>query len=360
VGGITADQGRGLMPSVVRFAGPRAVSLVEEPSRPLAADQVRLRTLYSGISAGTELTAYRGSNPYLTKRWDGSRRLFIDQEVSFEYPIDGWGYEEVGEVVEAGADAKGVSIGDRVWGAWGHRSEHVGPAAWAARRVMPANLDSILGIFSQIGAIALNAILDADIHLGEVVAVFGQGPPGLIATALAGLNGGTVVAVDGIEPRLRLARQMGAAHLVDFGRGSPAEAIRELTADAGADVSIEFSGITGALNEAIRSTAYNSRVVASGFFQGGADGLFLGEEFHHNRIQIVCSQISGINSSLDHRWNELRLQQTVMRLQAEGRLDLKPLVSHVIAATDVANAFRLLDERQAEAVQVVLDFGAAS
>jgi threonine dehydrogenase-like Zn-dependent dehydrogenase len=346
------------MPAVVRFEAPRVALLVEEPSRPLAADQVRLRTLYSGISAGTELTAYRGSNPYLAKRWDSSRRLFLDEEVSFEYPIDGWGYEEVGEVIQVGADAQAVGIGDRVWGAWGHRSEHVAPAAWAAQRVMPAKLDSILGIFSQIGAIALNAILDADIHLGEIVAVFGQGPPGLIATALAGLNGGTVVAVDGIEPRLRLAKQMGAAHVVDFGRVSPAEAIRELTADAGADVSIEFSGAAGALNEAIRSTAYNSRVVASGFFQGGAAGLFLGEEFHHNRIQVVCSQISGINPSLDHRWNELRLQQTVMGLQAEGRLDLGPLVSHVIAATDAAAAFRLLDERQDETVQVVLDFDA--
>lgn len=347
------------MPTVVRFEGPRVAALVEEPSKPLAADQVRLRTLYSGISAGTELTAYRGSNPYLAKRWDSSRRLFLDEEVSFEYPIDGWGYEEVGEVVEAGADAQGVAVGDRVWGTWGHRSEHVAPAAWAALRVMPADLDSILGIFSQIGAIALNAILDADVHVGELVAVFGQGPPGLIATALVGLNGGTVVAVDGIGARLRLAKQMGAAHVVDVGRGSPAEAIRELTADAGADVSIEFSGAASALNEAIRSTAYNSRVVASGFFQGGAADLFLGEEFHHNRIQVVCSQISGVNPSLDHRWNELRLQQTVMRLQAEGRLDLKPLISHVIPAADAAAAFRLLDERQAETVQVVLDFDQA-
>jgi threonine dehydrogenase-like Zn-dependent dehydrogenase len=345
------------MPTVVRFDGPRAASLVQEPRRPLSADQVRLRTLYSGISAGTELTAYRGSNPYLAKQWDAPRRLFLDAAATFEYPIDGWGYEEVGEVVELGADAHGVTVGDRVWGTWGHRSEHVAPAVWAAQRVMPADLDSQLGIFSQIGAIALNAILDADIHLGEVVAVFGQGPPGLIATALAALNGGTVVAVDGIERRLRLAQEMGAAHVVDINRARPAEVIRELTGDAGADVSIELSGSARALNEAIRSTAYNSRVVASGFFQGEAAGLFLGEEFHHNRIQVVCSQISGINPALDHRWNELRLQRTVMGLQADGRLDLHPLISHVIPAAEAGEAFRLLDERLDETVQVVLDFG---
>jgi threonine dehydrogenase-like Zn-dependent dehydrogenase len=348
------------MPTVVRFEGPRAASLVDEPSRPLNAVEVRLRTLYSGISAGTELTAYRGSNPYLAKRWDAHRRLFLDSSVSFEYPIDGWGYEEVGEVVEVGADAQGVAVGDRAWGTWGHRSEHVAPAVWAAQRLMPPHLDPKLGIFSHIGAIALNAILDADIHVGEVVAVFGQGPPGLIATALAALNGGTVVAVDGIEGRLQLARAMGAVHVVDANTASPAEVIRDVTGNVGADVSIEFSGSARALNEAIRSTAYNSRVVASGFFQHEAAGLFLGEEFHHNRIQVVCSQISGINPVLDHRWNELRLQRTVMGLQADGRIDLRPLISHVVPAAEAAAAFRLLDERQSETVQVVLDFGGPS
>ena len=106
------------MPSVVRFTSPRQSEVVEEPLAPLGQDEVRLRTLYSGISAGTELTAYRGSNPYLTKRWDEESRLFVEGSTSFSYPVDGWGYEEVGEVVELGAEAVGVAVGDRVWGTW--------------------------------------------------------------------------------------------------------------------------------------------------------------------------------------------------------------------------------------------------
>ena len=59
----------------------------------------------------------------------------------------------------------------------------------------------MLGIFSQITAIALNMILDADIHVGETVAVFGLGVPGQIAAQLARLNGARVVAVDALpEP----------------------------------------------------------------------------------------------------------------------------------------------------------------
>ena len=117
---------------------------------------------------------------------------------------------------------------------------------------------------------------------------------------------------------------------------------------------IEFTGSAPALNEAIKAAAYNSRVVASGFFQGQAQGLFLGEEFHHNRIEVVCSQISGVSARLDHRWNEHRLRTTVMDLQAEGRIDFESLVSHVFTIEQAADAFRLLDETPSEAVQVVL------
>src|SRR5262249_46341513 len=103
--GVRPASSVGGMPRVVRFAAPRVAEVVDEAERPLGHDDVRLRTLFSGISAGTELTAYRGSNPYLAKQWDNDRRLFIDGEASREYPLDGWGYEEVGEVAEVGPGA---------------------------------------------------------------------------------------------------------------------------------------------------------------------------------------------------------------------------------------------------------------
>ena len=79
-------------------------------------------------------------------------------------------------------------------------------------------------------------------------------------------------------------------------------------------------------------------------------------EIHHNRIQLVCSQISGVASSVDHRWSEARLQRTFMNLAAEGRVELAPLVSHRFPFRAAADAFELLDQRPEEAVQVVLEF----
>jgi 2-desacetyl-2-hydroxyethyl bacteriochlorophyllide A dehydrogenase len=345
---------------VVTFEGRGAVALREEADPPLGADDVRLRTLYSGISAGTELTAYRGSNPYLDKGWDADRRLFVPgDDASIRYPVSGWGYEEVGSVEEVGDGVEAVGLGQVIWGTWGHRSRVVVKQAWAAARVLPAGTDPLVGVFSQIGSIALNAVLDANVHLGETVAVFGQGVPGLLVTQLLRISGATVIAVDAIPRRLELSRSLGADHVVDFAADSPAEIVKGLTQQRGADVSIEISGSSAALHEAIRATAYNSRVVASGFFQGPATSLALGEEFHHNRIEVVCSQISGVNRALDHRWDEARLQRTFMALAAERRVEVHPLISHTFPVERAADAFRLLDERPEETVQVVLDFAEA-
>jgi threonine dehydrogenase-like Zn-dependent dehydrogenase len=341
---------------VLQLIEPHKLEWVARQARALEPFEVRIRTLYSGISAGTELTQYRGTNPYLEKRWDASRKLFVTGSPGQTYPLEGFGYEQVGEVTELGSGVTKLRIGQVVWGSWNHRTQAVLHEDIAAPRVLQRGVNPTLGMFARIGAIALNPVHDGEIRVGDVVAVFGLGVPGLIAAQLAQLNGGEVIAVDGVDRRLELARTLGL-NVLDFRVCDVAERIKAMTNNRGADVSLEITGSYRALHDAIRATAYNSRVVAAGFFQGDGIGLRLGEEFHHNRVQIVCSQTSGVSPSLDHRWDRLRLEQTVMRLAARGSLQLEPLVSHVMPYRDAAQAFRMLDTNPAEAVQVVLEFG---
>jgi len=343
----------------VRFAAPRTVTVVEEREEALAPSQVRIATLFSGISAGTEMSYYRGTNPYFAKRWDADRRLFRPaggEPASLSYPVDGKGSEEVGVVVELGAEADGAAVGDLVWGKWGHRSSAVKPAEYVSRRVLPPGTNPMLGVFSQVGAIALNVVLDADIHVGETVVVFGMGVVGQIVAQLARLNGAEVIAVDPHDNRLKIAESLGAAHLAHVHDGAVGERVRELTGGRGADVALEVTGSYAGLHEAVRSVAYSARVVAAGFFQGGAAGLALGEEFHHNRIDLKCSQISGVSPQLSYRWDDDRLQRTVMGLATSGRLQLEPLVTNVLPAERAAEAFDLLDRSRDRALQVVLQF----
>jgi threonine dehydrogenase-like Zn-dependent dehydrogenase len=341
---------------MVSFTAPNVAETVDEASSPLAANEVRIRTLYSGISAGTELTAYRGSNPYLNKLWDEEKRLFIDGSTSFEYPVNGWGYEEVGEVSELGSAVTSLAVGDRIWGTWGHRSETIQTEERASKRILSASADPRIGIFSQIGAIALNVILDADIHVGETVAVFGLGVPGQIVAQLARLNGARVIAVDGIKARRDLATTLGADEVLDPADGRVAERIRDLTDGRGADVCLEVTGNYHAMHEAIRAVAYSSRVCVAGFMQGEGKGLRLGEEFHHNRVEVRGSQISGVAPSLQHRWDGYRLAKTAIDLAVDGRLRLPELISHTLPVEEAGRAFSMLDANPQDALQVVLSF----
>jgi threonine dehydrogenase-like Zn-dependent dehydrogenase len=338
-------------------AAPRQLDYEAFEHVPLQPNEVRIKTLYSGISAGTELTQYRGTTPFLHKRWDADKRLFLpDETTSLTYPIRSLGYEEVGEVIEVGSAITDIPTGCKVFGTWGHRTHYVATADYIYPRRMPEGLDPLAGIFSHLGAIALNGVHDGHIRLGEIVAVFGLGALGQIVVQAACKSGADVIGVDLHDSRLEMARSNGAFATFNASRDKPAEAIKDLTEGRGADVCLEVSGSTLALNEAMRAVAYSGRVVAMGFFQGEAKGLYLGEEFHHNRINIVGSQISGVDPELKYRWDKLRLWQTAIRLQAEGVLNLTPLVSHIAPFSQAQSLFEQIDQSPETVMLAVLDF----
>lgn len=320
------------------------------------AGEVGVRTLFSGISAGTEMADYLGSSPHLHRRWDAERRLFMSGETPPGYPLEGWGYEECGRIVEVGGGVSQDRIGELVWGLWGHRSDTVMPVEQAVVQGLPSDLDPRAGIFARVGAVALNAVIDADIHVGETVVVFGQGVVGLLTTQLAALSGARVVAVDAQPARLAMSRRFCAEQVALVPRDSPAELVREVTSGRGADVCIEVSGSYPALHEAVRTACYAGRVVAAGFYQGNGEALRLGEEFHHNRIEIVSSQISAPATRYTNRWSKDRLHHEYMRLVAERRIDPTELITHTLPAARIAEAFDLLAKAEPDTLQVVLDF----
>jgi threonine dehydrogenase-like Zn-dependent dehydrogenase len=347
-------------PVVLALVQPRQVALFEEPRRPLGADEVRIQTLLSGISAGTELAFDRGSNPFLDKRWDPSRRLFVSGSgPSTPYPVTTWGYEEVGEVTEIGAHVDDIALGTRVFGTWGHRSEYVAPAAFVRERTLPATADPLIGTFSHIGATALNGVLDSRVHLGETVAVFGLGVVGQLVAQLLTRSGARVVGIDLLAERRAMALRLGAAAVLDAAEGDVAARIKDMTGGRGADVCVEASGSTRALHTAIGACAYASRVVALGFYQGEAGGLLLGEEFHHNRIDLACSQIGGIAPELQHRWDRARLVRTFLDLALDGSIRVADLVTHRVPLSEAGSLYRLLDESPGSVLQSVLDFSSA-
>ena len=339
------------------LTAPGELAFEETPDLPLRSDDVRIATLFSGISAGTELTQYRGTSPFMSRRWDETRRLFVESDTpSWDYPVRNLGYEEVGEIVEIGSAVTGCHVGQRVYGTWNHRTHHVATADYARERLMPDVIDPRTGIFSHIGAVALNGVHDAQVRIGDTVAVFGLGVPGQIVAQAARASGARVIAVDPDAERRAVASRLGAHEVLDPTEGGVAETIKAMTGGRGADACIEVSGAPPALAEAIRAVAYSARVVATGFFQGAVAGLRLGEEFHHNRVQLICSQISGVAPEASYRWTKPRLWRTAIELQHIGMLDLLPLITHTAPFADAPTLFARLAAGEPGVLQAMLEF----
>jgi 2-desacetyl-2-hydroxyethyl bacteriochlorophyllide A dehydrogenase len=307
------------------------------PVAPLPAGQVRVRTVRSAISPGTEMT-YIGAgatNPYLHKRWDPDLRVFVAGKPSVEYPIV-FGYRAAGEVVESAISA--VPLGTRVYGKWRHSELIALPADVAIEQRIPDQLsiDDAVDL-AQMAPIGMNAIAYAGDELrGTPTVVFGAGPVGLIVAQLAAASGASAVhVVDRVASRLEIAK---SCHLETLLSADGVDVARELKLRLGADaiaVVFECSGSTRALQEAVRTVRRRGRVVAVGFYQGEAAGLFLGDEFHHNGVEIRSAQIGNIHPA----WSTALLRARVIEIALAGRLALGSLPRVTFPVEKAADAF---------------------
>ena len=337
---------------VVVLTGPRQVEVHEVLVSAPGPHEVQVATLFSGISAGTEMNVYRGRAPQWQLRLDPSTRLFSQSEKpDWSYPLT-YGYANVGRVVGAGEGVTSPSIGDLVFTYSPHQSLVVAPAS--ASVPLPDRIDPRLGVLNANLNTALNGVLDARPSLGDVVVVSGLGVIGLLVTQLARRAGaGLVIGVDRIASRRELASRLGADVVIDPAVGV-AEKVRTLTQNRGADIVIEVSGAPPALNEAIRTVGISGRVIAMSWYGGTFESLNLAGEFHHNRPRIISSQVATVNPDLGPLWDIARRQELVTGLLTQ--LELAPLFTHEFPISRAPEAYALVDQGANGLVQCVLTY----
>jgi threonine dehydrogenase-like Zn-dependent dehydrogenase len=182
------------MPRSLVLDGPRRLRLAEQPSRPLEPGEIRLRARLSGISHGTELSLYRGTSAFTDKVFDRGLRAFVTPHAGSAagYPVT-LGYEMVAEVVEAAPDVTEVKVGDLVHTGTPHQEETVLDVAASLAATYPLvrlptaeRLERAL--FISLSAVALQAVHDAEIKLGDAVSVHGLGAIGLLAVQMCTLD----------------------------------------------------------------------------------------------------------------------------------------------------------------------------
>lgn len=338
----------------VWFPAERQVEIRTEDISPCGPHEVTCRAIASGISHGTEMTIYTGQAPaehtFLRLPLDPIQpQATMGGTFEQRFPIK-YAYANVGKVLEAGTES-GFAPGDLVFARVPHQTHFTVTADLCTR--LPADLDP-LDAATTIGLldVAVNALTDHPVLIGDVVSVYGLGLVGLFTLQLARRTAAKIVAVDPIAHRRDLALRFGADAAV-----APADAliaIKDLSQGRGCDVSIEASGAPSALQTAIEGTGAEGTVLVPAYYGRKPVQLTLSPEFHMRRLRMVSSSVNAPDGRLSMRWtNQRRLDLDVELLTP---LHAGELISHRIPFAEADAAFTLIDQRPDEVLSVVLTY----
>lgn len=342
------------------IAGPGAVSYEETALAPPGPGQVVARTVVSGISHGTEMTAFLGTHPAIKKIFTLQQRLNVprtDEDGPF-YPWPYAGYDAVGIVEQVGEGVTRFGSGDRVWVPVPHQTRLLFDEDNPHPKLLSENISNEAAVFLNLTAVALGAVHDAAIKLGDSVAVFGGGIVGQLAAQLAALSGARHVYL--VEPsavRRQLAESTARIETIDPTAGSAALAIRERNGGAPPDVVIECSGSTRGLQDAIAAAGIAGTVVAAGFYAATGGGLNLGEEFLHNRVTVKASMgVWGCPSRYAERWSHERVIDESWRLLDERKINIDGFKISHMPFDQAQQAYEMIRDEPEKSLKIVLTY----
>ncbi|MEO2219830.1 NAD(P)-dependent alcohol dehydrogenase [Chromobacterium vaccinii] len=306
-----------------------------------------------------------------------------------EYPVASGltiGHEPVGVIEKLGADVKGYREGQRViagaicpsftsygcqdgypsqdggcechgykpMGGWrfgntidGTQAEYVlVPDAQANLAPIPDGLsDEQVLMCPDIMSTGFSGAEAANIKIGDVVAVFAQGPIGLCAVAGARLRGAScIIAVDGIDDRLAISRRLGADVTLNFRQVDVIAEIMKLTGGRGVDSAIEALGTQGTFESALRILKPGGTLSSLGVYSTDlkipldAFNAGLGDK------RIVSSLCPGGKERM----------RRLMNVLESDRLDLSPLVTHRYKLDQIVEAYDLFSHQRDGVLKVAI------
>jgi threonine dehydrogenase-like Zn-dependent dehydrogenase len=273
--------------------------IVAAPLAPRQEDEVLVRTLYSGISRGTEALVYRGEVP--ASQHEVMRAPF--QEGDFPYPVK-YGYSSVGVVEEGPPEL----AGQVVFCLHPHQDLYCVPGT--AVTPLPADVPANRAVLAANAETALNAVWDAQPGPGDRIIVVGGGVVGMLTAWLcSGIPATEVLLVDVDEGRAAVAGSLGIPFAV------------EPPAHADADLVIHASGHPEGLRTALSAAGHEATVLELSWYGGQEVSLPLGEAFHSRRLTLKSSQVGGIAPHRTPRFSYGRRMNVALSLLADSRLD---------------------------------------
>ena len=292
------------------------IAIREVEQRSPGAGEIGIRVAAAGI-CGTDMQIWRWA-PRMARRMQLPRVL---------------GHEVSGEIESLGSGVTHLKIGDRVT-----LESHIycgqcntcrrGRAhLWVNPPELPHEIAAMLEPFG----IAVHASLAGSGVSGQSVLVNGCGPIGLMNVAAArALGARTVIAADPTPLRRTTALSMGADHVLDPGNEDTATRARALTGGLGVDVGIEYSG-----TEAGFRSVFDSLCKGADFRLVGAPPEAIPVDF--TWWLLKCPTMINIHGR--RIWDTWTVSTALV---LEGKVDLRPIASHVLPLHDAARGFDLI------------------
>jgi predicted dehydrogenase/threonine dehydrogenase-like Zn-dependent dehydrogenase len=345
------------------------VRVDEVPAPALRSGAVLVANRYSLISAGTErmkvetgkmsLVGKARSRPDLVKKvlktlqTEGIGATYRKVMARLESPSP-LGYSCAGEVIAVGSEVVGVQVGDRVACAGAEHAHH------AEIVCVPQNLVALIpdgvpyehAAFTTVGAIALHGVRQADVQLGDSVVIIGLGLVGLLTVQLLKASGARVFGIDVNPARCELAQQLGADR-VALRADDVVGLVRDFTHGYGADVVMLTAG--GSTNDPIELAGELARdrgkVVVVGLLKMDVPQrlyyekeltVLLSRSYGPGRYDPVYEEM-GIDYPIGYvRWTERENMREFLRLLAERKVQVEPLITHRYPIERAAEAYNLL------------------
>ena len=279
--------------------GPGRGEIRTETLREPTDQEVLVRTMYSGISRGTEALVFNGAVP--ASEFERMRAPF--QAGDFPAPVK-YGYINVGHVEKGPPGLRGRVV----FCLYPHQTRYVVPAEAvhqlpdavpAERAVLAANLES-----------AVNALWDAVPRIGDRIAVVGAGTLGCLVSWLAARIPGCRVELIDVDPD-----KSSVAVALDVAFRSPEHAAAE------ADLVIHTSATEEGLSTALRIAGFEAKIIELSWYGNRRPAVALGEAFHSRRLSLRASQVGSIAPAQQGRWTPRRRMELVLRLLVDSALD---------------------------------------
>ena len=327
------------MPNRIVFPARGRVELEDfDLPRPGPAE-IRVRTLYSLMSIGTELTILH-------------RNYAPDSHFArmFSFPQIKTGVQAVGEVEQAGSQVTEFAAGDRVFMRMAHGSHQVLPAERCSP--VPESIDSKSACWCGLAKTAFRAAWAGNFRLGDHALVIGAGPVGQMVirwAAAAGLQ--SIVVSDVSEFRLEHAVRGGATAAVAGDIARQSRRIGAMNDGKGPSLVIDTTGNAAVFQSALSAAAMFGKVILLG------DTGFPGSQCLTHDVMVKGLTIQATHDSHDRDgWTQRRIDRLFFSCVQDGRFDLSGLITHEFPPRECESAYTLARGERERVLGILFDW----